>query len=109
MAEVFKARVDGLGGFHRLFAVKRIHPDHVDNQEYVDMLIEEAKIAGLLSHANIVQIVDLGSANNAPFIAMEFVDGPDLETVIARVKERSGTLPIPHAVYVCLELLKALE
>jgi serine/threonine protein kinase len=109
MAEVFKARVDGLGGFQRLFAIKRIHPDHADNQEYVDMLIEEAKIAGLLSHANIVQIVDLGSANDAPFIAMEFVDGPDLSGVIERVKERGSILPIPHAVFVCLELLKALE
>jgi serine/threonine protein kinase len=109
MAEVFKARVEGLGGFARMFAIKRVHPDHADNPEYVDMLIEEAKIAGLLSHANIVQIVDLGEVDKQPFIAMEYVNGPDLEAVGARLKDRGTVLPIPHAIFICLELLKALE
>ena len=109
MAEVFKARADGLGGFHRLFALKRVHPKHASNKEFVDMLVEEAKIAGLLSHANIVQIVDLGSIDDEPYIAMEYVDGPNLETMLKRLKERSVMLPIPHAVFIAVELLKALE
>jgi len=109
MAEVFKARVEGLGGFQRLFALKRVHPDHIDNQEFIDMLVEEAKIAGLLSHANIVQIVDLGEAESSPYIAMEYVNGPNLDDVLKRLSERGTALPIPHSVFVCLELLKALE
>ena len=55
MAEIFKARLDGIGGFHRTFAIKRILPHLTTNPEFVDMLVDEAKIAGLLSHANIVQ------------------------------------------------------
>ena len=60
MAEIYKARMEGLGGFQRLFALKRILPEYSENKDFIEMLVEEAKIAGLLSHANIVQIVDLG-------------------------------------------------
>lgn len=109
MAEVFKARADGLGGFQRMFALKRIHPKHANNPEFVDMLVEEAKIAGLLSHANIVQIVDLGSVDDAPYIAMEYVDGPDLGTLLERLSGRNAQLPIPHAIFIAVELLKGLE
>ena len=109
MAEIFKARAEGLGGFQRMFAVKRVHPKHAGNQEFVDMLVEEAKIAGLLSHANIVQIVDLDSTENEPFIAMEYVDGPNLEALITRLAERGVMLPVPHAIFIAVETLKALE
>ena len=109
MAEVFKARAEGLGGFQRMFAVKRVHPNHASNQEFIDMLVEEAKIAGLLSHANIVQIVDLDSTDDGPYIAMEYVDGPNLEDLLRRLSERSVMVPTPHAIFVAVELLKALE
>jgi serine/threonine protein kinase len=109
MAEVFKARMEGLGGFQRLFAIKRIIPQHSKNKEFVEMLVEEAKIAGLLSHANIVQIVDLGQVDDSYYIAMEYVDGPNLEFLLERVRTRQGLIPIPHAVFICLEILKALE
>ncbi len=109
MAEIFKAKKEGLGGFARMFALKRVSPEHADNKEFVDMLVEEAKIAGLLNHANIVQIVDLGQIDDQPYIAMEYVNGPNLGTIIERLKARGNVLPVPHAVFICLELLKALE
>jgi serine/threonine protein kinase len=109
MAEIYKARLEGLGGFHRTFAIKKILPQYCSNNEFVEMLVEEAKIAGLLSHANIVQIVDLGQVEGSYYIAMEYVDGPDLERILQRAKSKSSTLPIPHAVFVTLEILKALE
>ena len=85
MAEIFKARMEGLGGFNRLFAIKRVLPEFADNQDFVDMLVEEAKIAGLLSHANIVQIVDLGQVDGSYYIAMEYVDGPNLSMLLQRL------------------------
>jgi len=109
MAEVYKAKLEGLGGFQRFFAVKRVAPDQANNKEFVDMLVEEAKIAGLLSHANIVQIVDLGQSDDQPYIAMEYVNGPNLGLVLQRAKQRGTTIPIPHSVFICLEILKALE
>jgi serine/threonine protein kinase len=109
MAEIFRARIDGIGGFHRTFAVKRILPHLGQDREFVEMLVEEAKIAGLLSHANIVQILDLGHVDQQYFVAMEYVHGRDLRRVIQRCAEKGITLPVPHAVYVLVEILKGLE
>ena len=108
-AEVFKARLEGIGGFQRTFAIKRIRPGLSQNKEYIETLVDEAKIAGLLSHANIVQILDLGQVNGLYYVAMEYVDGEDLGTVLSRCASKGITFPVPHAIYVCLEMLKGLE
>jgi len=109
MAEIFKARLDGIGGFHRTFAIKRILPNLTANPEFVDLLVEEAKIAGLLSHANIVQILDLGAVDDQYYIAMEYVHGRDLGVVLKRCAEKGITFPVPHALHTLLEMLKGLE
>ncbi len=109
MAEIFKARLEGIGGFHRTFAIKRILPHLTSNPEFVDLLVDEAKVAGLLSHANIVQILDLGRIDEHYFIAMEYVAGHDLGEVMKRCLEKGITLPVPHAVFICIEVLKGLE
>ncbi|RME23120.1 MAG: serine/threonine protein kinase, partial [Deltaproteobacteria bacterium] len=109
MAELYKARVEGEGGFHRTLALKRILPHLTSQQEFVDMLVEEAKVAGLLSHANIVQIMDLGQVDGTYYIAMEYVDGPDLGRILQRCREKTITLPVPHSVFLVIEVLKALE
>ncbi len=109
MAEIFRARLDGIGGFQRSVAIKRIAPHLSTNHEFVDMLVDEAKVAGLLSHANIVQILDLGNVEQQFYIAMEFVNGRDLRQVLSRCSDKSITLPVPHAVFVLIEMLKGLE
>ena len=109
MAEIYKARLEGIGGFQRTFAIKRILPHLSQNDEYVAMLVDEAKVAGLLSHANIVQILDLGQVDGVWFIAMEFVPGRDLGAVLKRAAAKGLSLPVPHAIFIVLELLKGLE
>ncbi len=109
MAEIYKARLEGIGGFQRLFAIKRVRPEFSSNPEFIEMLVDEAKIAGLLSHANIVQILDLGEVDGAYFVAMEYVDGRDLGAVLRNCVGKGITLPVPHAVFTCIEILKGLE
>lgn len=109
MAEVFKAQLQGEGGFQRTLAIKRVLPHLSQRPEFVAMLVEEAKIAGLLSHANIVQILDLGEVDGVCFVAMEYVDGPDLGRVLQRCREKGIALPVPHASFIAIEVLKALE
>lgn len=109
MAEIYKARLEGIGGFQRTFAIKRILPHLSQNAEYVAMLVDEAKVAGLLSHANIVQILDLGQVDGVWYIAMEYVHGPDLGAVLRRCRAKGIQLPVPHTVFIALELLKGLE
>ena len=109
MAEIYKARLEGIGGFQRTFAIKRILPHLSQNAEYVAMLVDEAKVAGLLSHANIVQILDLGQVDGVWYIAMEYVQGPDLGSVLRACRDKGIQLPVPHTVFVAIELLKGLE
>jgi serine/threonine-protein kinase len=109
MAEVIKAQTEGIGGFKKTYAIKRVLPHLSQNKEYIAMLVDEAKVAGLLSHANIVQILDLGQIDQIWFIAMEYVDGSDLGRVLKRIKSKGLSLPVPHAAFICIELLKGLE
>ena len=109
MAEIYKARLEGIGGFQRTFAIKRILPNLSQNGEYIAMLVDEAKVAGLLSHANIVQILDLGQVEGIWYIAMEYVEGRDLGAILKRAREKGLSLPVPHTVFVTIELLKGLE
>ncbi|MEZ4239338.1 MAG: serine/threonine-protein kinase [Myxococcota bacterium] len=109
MAEIYKARLEGIGGFQRTFAIKRILPNLSQNGDYISMLVDEAKVAGLLSHANIVQILDLGQVDGIWYIAMEYVHGRDLGAVLRRAKKKGLCLPVPHTVFIAIELLKGLE
>ncbi len=108
-SEIFRARLSGIGGFQRHLAIKRIRTHLNGSTEFINELTNEARVAGLLSHANIVQIMDLGQVEGSWFVAMEYVKGPDLRRVLQRCERKGITLPVPHAVFICIELLKGLE
>lgn len=108
-AEIYKAKLEGIGGFQRTFAIKRILPNLSQHSDYIAMLVDEAKVAGLLSHANIVQILDLGQVDGIWYIAMEYVDGRDMGAILRRASRKGLCLPVPHAVFIAIELLKGLE
>jgi serine/threonine protein kinase len=95
MAELFKARQRGVHDFEKIVAIKRILPHLSDNDDFIRMFIDEAKLAAQLNHPNIVQIYDLGKASGFYYIAMEFVDGQDLRNLLRRVRE--FRLPVPEA------------
>ncbi len=109
MGEVFKARSYGVEGFEKTLVIKRILPELSSNQRFVEMFIDEAKIAVTLTHANIAQVFDLGFADNTYFIAMEYVPGYDLATVLRWAKKLERALPQELAVYIVSELAKGLD
>ena len=109
MAEIFKARTKGVGGFEKYLAIKRILPHLCENKDFIDMLINEAKIAVMLSHANIVQIYDLGKIDDSYFIAMEFIEGKDLRALMTRCDQIGMPLFIQHAIFISIEVCKGLE
>ena len=82
MAEVHLAKQKGIKGFEKVLAIKRILPHLTEDLEFVSMFINEAKLVALLSHQNIVQIFDLGHFENNYYIAMEYVMGKDLRSVL---------------------------
>jgi serine/threonine protein kinase len=82
MAEVYKAKSYGVAGFEKLLVIKKILPHLSRNPEFVQMFINEAKIAVSLNHANIVQVYDLGVVDKDFYMAMEFIHGHDLMETI---------------------------
>lgn len=96
MAEVFQCRVKGLGGFDKLVVVKRILAAHLEDDEFVRMLLDEGCIAASLNHSNIVQVFEVDQIGAVPYIAMEFVRGPTL-TVLLRQAQKKDSRHFGHA------------
>jgi len=110
MGEVFKATRKGVEGFEKTFAIKRIHPHLVEeNEKVISMFIDEAKIASQLSHPNIVHIYDLGKIDNYYYIAMEYVLGKDLEVILNRLRKQNLLMPYEYASLIGIKICQALD
>ncbi len=109
MAELFKAQQRGVQGFQKIVAIKRILPHLSDNEEFVTMFIDEAKLAAQLTHPNIVQIFDLGKSGRSYYIAMEYVNGRDLRTLLKKVREYGTPFPEQVAAFVVMKVAAALD
>lgn len=109
MAEVYVARSSGTAGFEKLVALKVIHPKYSRDQNFVSMLIEEAKLSVLLNHRNIVQTFDLGHIEDGYFIVMEHVEGYDAHHVLRTLRARNSEFPIDLAGYVVAEVCRGLD
>ena len=94
MAEVFLCRLRGIGGFDKQVVVKRIRPD-IKDEAFVDMFLDEARVAANLSHPNIVHVFEIDEADGLPYIAMEYVRGPTLSNALYRIPKDQ---PRPYAV-----------
>jgi serine/threonine protein kinase len=109
MAEVFLAKRIGMKGFEKLLAIKRILPQFSENEEFIAMFIDEAKLAAKLTNRNIVQIYDFGSQQGSYYIAMEYIFGKDLRSILKKSKERGERLPLAQCAYIIGEAAKGLE
>ena len=109
MAEVFKAKSFGVEGFEKIIAIKRILPTMVEDADFIQMFIDEAKIAGQLSHANICQIFELGKINESHFIAMEFIWGKDLLQIQNRFRKLRLHMPVSMAAFVAAKMCEGLD
>jgi serine/threonine protein kinase len=109
MAEVFKAKVMGVEGFERIVALKRILPHIAEDEEFITMFIDEAKIAVQLQHANIAQIFDLGKVDEAYFIALEYVHGRDLRGIFDDLHRHTQTMPLPQVCFVIMQVCEGLD
>ncbi len=109
MAEIFLARQKTDLGATRLCVVKQILPGLAGDPQFSDMLVHEAKLAARLSHANVVQVFDLGRADERLFIAMEYVEGFDLNDLLRRCSRAKVPMPFELGVHVVREALRGLD
>ncbi len=109
MAEIFKAKAQGLGGFEKFYAIKRLHPRCSQDAEFIKMLQDEARITVALSHSNIGQVFDFDCVDDHYFIAMEYIDGRDLSKVFQKLQERRMQLSLDCAAFVAMEACAGLD
>ena len=109
MAEIFLAKATGAGGFEKTVIVKRILPRLAAHDKFVRMFINEAKVTSVLSHSNIVQIFDFGRVGRDYFIAMEYVEGKDLRSIIRACRDSGRRVPMEFILYCGVQIAKALH
>jgi serine/threonine protein kinase len=109
MAELFLARQVGVAGFERVLAIKRILPHLTEDPEFVEMFVNEAKIAAQITHPNVVQIYDFGTVTGTYYIAMEYVMGKSLAAVLSTGKERGQWIPPHQAVQITARIASGLD
>ncbi len=108
MAEIFLAKQHGSQGFEKPVVLKRIHAALYADEQFRNMLIDEAHISMGLSHNNIVQVLDLGQAGGRYFLVLELIDGWDLGKVIRRADTANVRLPPDLALYLVAQVCRAL-
>ncbi len=109
MAEVFLALRVGQGGFQKLVVIKRMHAHLLDESGVREMFMDEARLAALLAHPNVVQTNEVGEVQGLPFMAMEYLEGQPLSLVLARCKELGEPVPAPLLARMVADSLEGLQ
>ena len=109
MAEVFRGEAQSVQGFRKQVAIKRVLPHLAQNQNFIAMFLDEARLGARLSHANIVTVFDIGAADNTYFIVMEFVDGANLKHIMETLRKQGRRFPIKDAIFICIEACRGLS
>jgi serine/threonine protein kinase len=109
MAEIFRAKTfDSQGNVH-LVAVKKVLQHLITDDEFIKMLVDEAKVSALLKHDNIARVYEFAHFNDEYFLAMEFVDGKDVRTLLERHRLRKKPIPPEHVAWIVAEVATALN
>ncbi|MCP3161898.1 serine/threonine-protein kinase [Myxococcus qinghaiensis] len=110
MAETWRARWTGDAGVTKSVLIKKVLPEFAEDEAFISMFINEARISATLSHGNIAQVFDFGRVEGQYYLAMELVDGQPLHHVLKRaVKTGLQRMPVPLAVYIALEMCRGLH
>ncbi|MCK5800995.1 MAG: serine/threonine protein kinase [Deltaproteobacteria bacterium] len=109
MGEVFLARSVGVAGFQKYVVIKKILPHLVEQPQFVEGLVREAKLMVMLDHPNIVQVIDLGVENNSYFMAMEFVNGYNMATIAHYCAQKRVLIPANAVASIVLGVLAGLD
>ena len=109
MAEIFLARRRGPQGFEKEVVLKRLLPNLTVDKEFLEMFVQEARLAARISHANVAQIFDLGQDAHGFFIAMEYVSGWDLRRVLLHNCRKGHPIPVDIACRIAADTCAGLH
>ena len=109
MAEIYTAKSFGIEGFEKIIAIKRILPTMAEDEDFIHMFIDEAKIAGHLTHANIAPIYELGKIGDSHYIAMEYIWGKDLLQLMNRFRKMRKSMPPSMCAFIGSKMCEGLD
>jgi eukaryotic-like serine/threonine-protein kinase len=109
MADIFLAAQTSLGGFEKLMVIKRILSHLAREERFIEMFLDEARIAAVLNHPNVVQIFDLGRIENQYFIAMEYLPGESLAMVVKTCRNRGEPLAPELSAGIIMQAAEGLQ
>ena len=109
MATLYLGTAEGPAGFSKPCVVKRIRPVHSDKESFRRMLGQEARVAALLNHPNIVQVFDFGEVEGENYLTMEYVEGASLNHLLRQAREEGTALGWPAAITIGMALADALD
>ncbi|MEL6544152.1 MAG: serine/threonine-protein kinase [Myxococcota bacterium] len=113
MADLYEGRLIGIENFRRYIAIKVVRPPpdltEAEATQFLDMFLDEARVCGQLTHANIAQVYELGKVAGLPFMAMELVEGHSLAHLRRRARDHNAPLPLPFVAYVVSQAALGLD
>ena len=109
MAEIYRAKTFDAGGQAHMVAVKRVLAHLAEDDDFIQMIVDEAKIASVLRHPSIARVYEFARAHGEYFIAMEYVDGKDMRTVLERCRQKKRPMPPEHAAHIAAEIAGGLH
>jgi len=109
MATVYLARLTGVGGFQRFVAMKRLHPHLASEKEFVEMFLDEARLAAGIHHPNVVPILEVGASVVGYYLVMEYIEGDTLARLLARASSQGSRVPPAIVLRVALDMLAGLH
>lgn len=109
MAEIYRAVLSGSEGFEKTVALKFLLPELAEDPEISQLFVEEARICSHLHHPNIVEVQDFGVFDERHFMAMEYVDGPNLKSILHALKKADRPFPLELAAFIVQQVARGLE
>src|SRR5690349_16753181 len=94
MARVYLARVSGVGGFQRHVVLKTVRPERVEDESFLTMFLDEARLVAALHHQHIAQVYEIGVADDGTYyLAMEYLHGETVRSILETARNRGYRLP----------------
>jgi serine/threonine-protein kinase len=109
MAEIYRAKTADAQGRLHLVAVKRVLAHLCEDDEFIQMLIDEARLTAMLKHPNIARVYEFCRTPNEYFISMEYVDGKDLRALLEKARQNQEWLPEDHIAHICMYVARGLH
>jgi serine/threonine-protein kinase len=109
MATVYLGRISGAGGFQRFVAIKRLHPHLAREPEFIQMFLDEARLAARIHHPNVVPILEIGATDGGYYLVMEYVEGDTLARLVTHPGPEGRPVPVPVAGRIIVDMLTGLH